>query len=468
MSSYSFFSDSERDYSSETADRTSGESADAPSPPIRLTTPAWMFWSSLLSITVIVSATLGAIMALLSPETLTSIPQTREGRSLLHFWPHGFQYRLTRPVNILIMGIDRVPRAAVNSPESFTGRSDTLLVLRLDPNVDAVSLLSIPRDTRVRVPGIGWKKINYVNPVGGAELTSQAIGNTLNDVTIDRYMRISTGALQELVDLLGGVEVFVPRPMSYVDYSQDLKIELAQGWQTLDGKQADRFARFRSDGLGDIGRVQRQQVLIKAIKQRLTSPLLLPRLPQAIRVMEKYVDTNISSEEMLALVTFGLQVEPDAFRLVMLPGRYSYPQEYGTSYWVVDLAGRDRVLRDYFQMYWFGNAWDNPSRGSVSTGRQPTNLRIAIQNATGKSNVSRQVVEYLAERGFEDLYLVEDWGDRLRETEIVVQKGDLKGADAVRDILGFGKIEAASTGDLASDITIRIGRDWLKRQTVTP
>ena len=174
------------------------------------------------------------------------------------------------------MGIDRVPGAAVNSPESFTGRSDTLLVLRLDPNVDAVSLLSIPRDTRGSGSRDGWKKINYVNPVGGAELTSQAIGNTLNDVTIDRYMRISTGALQELVDLLGGVEVFVPRPMSYVDYSQDLKIELAQGWQTLDGKQADRFARFRSDGLGDIGRVQRQQVLIKAIKQRLTSPLLLP------------------------------------------------------------------------------------------------------------------------------------------------------------------------------------------------
>ena len=462
MSSYSFFSDSETDNLSE----TSNQDLDKTQRPIGLTTPAWMFWSSVLSITAIVSATMGAVMALLAPETVTSIPQTVQGRSLLHFWPHGFQYRLTRPVNILIMGIDRVPGAAVNSKESFAGRSDTLLVLRLDPTADVVSLVSIPRDTRVLVTGSGWKKINYVNPVGGAQLTSQVVSSTLNDLPIDRYLRISSGALQELVDLLGGVEVFVPYPMSYTDYTQDLKIELVQGWQWLNGEQADHFAKFRSNQLGDIGRVQRQQVLIKAIKQRLTSPLMLPRLPQALRVMEKYVDTDISSEEMLALVTFGLQVEPEAFKLVMLPGRYSYPREYATSYWVIDGVGRDRVLREYFHLYWLGNAWNNPAQSSVSTGRQPTSLRIAIQNATGKSDITRQVVEYLVAQGFEDLYLVEDWGDRLQETEIVVQKGDLKGAKAVQDILGFGKIEATSTGDLASDLTIRIGQDWVKQLSV--
>ena len=90
-------------------------------------------------------------------------------------------------------------------------------------------------------------------------------------------------------------------------------IDLEPGWQTLNGDQAEQFARFRKDNYGDIGRVQRQQMLLKALRQRLLSPKVLPRLPQIIRVMQQYIDTNLSLEEMLALVGFGLDLDKDDF-----------------------------------------------------------------------------------------------------------------------------------------------------------
>jgi len=425
-----------------------------------------MFWISLSILTTLLSASMGAFVALLAPDSKSSIREVagRSHRSgkIGHLWRHGFQYRLTRPVHILIMGIDRVPGTRENSPESFSGRSDTLLVLRVDPNDKSLSMLSLPRDTLVTFPALGWQKLSQVNPLGGPDLTVKAVSNLLFDLPIDRYIRVNTGVFRELVDLVDGVEVFVDRPMHYVDYTQGLKIDLLPGWQTLNGKQASDFARFRADELGDIGRVQRQQAVIKALRQRLNSASVLPRLPQLIRVVHKHIDTNISSQEMRALVSLALQIEPEHFKQVMLPGRYSYPGEFPTSYWAIDPRGRDRVLREYFHMYWMGNAWSDYSGTSVSTGRSPKSLRIAIQNATGQPNIARQLAQKLQKQGFYNLYLVEDWSVEVLYTQIIVQKGDLVGAQYLKRVLDKGKIEASSTGHVYSDLTIRIGKDWLK------
>jgi anionic cell wall polymer biosynthesis LytR-Cps2A-Psr (LCP) family protein len=131
-------------------------------------------------------------------------------------------------------------------------------------------------------------------------------------VPIDRYVRVGTGAFEELVDLVGGVQIYVPKRMVYTDHSQGLYIDLQAGWQTLNGDQAEQFARFRGDAQGDIGRVQRQQMLLKALRERFTSPRIIPRLPQIIRVMLRYVDTNLSLEEVLALATFSLELDSDS------------------------------------------------------------------------------------------------------------------------------------------------------------
>ncbi|NJR49069.1 MAG: LCP family protein [Leptolyngbyaceae cyanobacterium CSU_1_3] len=403
------------------------------------------------------AATVGTTLALIAP--LPGALAPAEGQRLLgDLWKSGFQYQVARPVNILVMGIDRVPDAPDGSEQVFAGRSDTMLLLRIDPTDNTVNLLSIPRDTQVEVPGIGTTKANQANASGGPSLAREAVSTALNGIQIDRYVRVSTNAFRELVDLLGGIDVYVPEQMTYTDNTQKLKIDLSPGWQTLNGNKAEQFARFRQDSYGDIGRVQRQQALIKALRSKLSNPLMLPRVPGLISVMQKYIDTNLSVEEMLALVNFGLKLDKNDFKMVLLPGRFSEPGEFLSSYWILDPQGRDRVMHEYFKV----SAVELTSE--PGTDLSSTNLRIAVQNASGQPEAAGQFIQYLNSLGYENAYPIQDWADQQSKTQIIVQKGDLQAAKLLRGALRFGSVEAASTGDLDSDLTIRVGNDWLKQQ----
>lgn len=413
----------------------------------------WLQKAFALTLVAAVSGTLGLTAALMVPLPLGLIVRDRETRSP-NLWQTGLGYQVARPVNILIMGIDRVPGAKEGTDEIFSGRSDTMLLLRVDPTADTVSLLSIPRDTQVELPGIGTDKINDANVQGGATLAARTVSSVLNGVTIDRYVRVSTDAFRELVDLIGGVEVNVPKPMVYEDKTQKLKINLSPGLQTLNGDQAEQFARFRGDDLGDIGRVQRQQALLKALRKKLTNPTIIPRLPGLVQAMQKYIDTNLSMEEMLALVGAGRKLSEGKFKMVMLPGRFSSPDEYVASYWIMDPVGRDRVMQQYFDVDPVMSS-DTPIAETV---------RIAIQNASGNPTAASQLRQYLAEKGFNDTYIVNDLTTQQAQTDVIAQKGDLDAAETLQAMLGVGRVEADSTGDLESDITIRIGNDWLKQK----
>lgn len=421
------------------------------SPPVRSASPTpWIVRGIAIAAAAMTSAVLGLVMAFLIPLP-TGILSKEKNSKQEQIWKSGFGYQVSRPVNILVMGIDLVPDAKPGSPEMFNGRSDTLLLLRIDPLSDSVSLLSIPRDTQVELENVGMTKINDANVRGGATLAAQTVSSTLNGVTIDRYVRVSTEAFRELVDLIGGVEVNVPQAMSYEDKTQKLKIELAPGLQTLNGTQAEQFARFRYDGYGDIGRVQRQQALLRALRQQIMNPMIIPRIPSLIQAMQKYVDTNLSVEEMLALVTAGRRISDGEFKMVMLPGRFSAPDEFVASYWIMNLEGRDRVMKQYFAV--------DPVTSTV-TSRAANTLRIALQNASGTPGATYELRDQLAKLGFNNVYIVEQTTQVRQETRIIVQQGDLDAAQEIQSKLGFGKVEAASTGELESDLTIQIGADW--------
>lgn len=420
-----------------------------------LTKNRLLFWSYVITLSVILGGTLALLTPLWSdPDTLNPGQRFLWGKGKLQnndLWRNSSQYQLSRPVNILVMGLDPLPGASDTSPEIFTRLSDTMLLLRLDPNDKSTSVLSIPRDSMVLIPGIGLAKISLANFRGGSVSAARIVSRSLNNVSIDRYVRITTGAFRELVDIVGGVEVFVPQRMSYKDATQQLEIDLDPGWQTLNGDQAQQFARFRDVMVGEITRVQRQQLLLKALRDRLTSPAIVPQLPRLTRIMEKYVDTNLSLQEMLALVNFCVS-EQENFQMVLLPGSLSPLSKDPSSYWI-DPAGQDRVMSKYFGV-------------NLSVAQKPrslTTLRIAVQNASGQRNLSQRVADYLKEQGFDNVYVVSDWPDLQRQTDIIVQRGNLEAAKDLNKVLGLGNIEAASTGDLESHLTIRVGKDWMNK-----
>ena len=159
--------------------------------------------------------------------------------------------RLDLKKNIVVLGVDERPS------EEDTGRSDTLFVVMLDSDNNNVSLLSVPRDTRVKIPGYGWDKINHAFAFGGHKLTQQTTEELLG-IRINNYVMIDFKGFKGLVDAIGGVDIEVEKPMSYYDEWDGFTIDLAPGMQHMDGDKAIQYVRYR-DEEGDIGRIRRQQ-----------------------------------------------------------------------------------------------------------------------------------------------------------------------------------------------------------------
>ena len=419
----------------------------------------WLTWGFTFTGVVTASAGLGAAIALLAPSPFAA-KGDNQSVSIPELFLQGLQHGISRPVNILVLGVDLNMEAAEAGEafDPFKSRSDTMLLARFNPDDDQVSLLSIPRDTRVDIPDVGTTKINAANYWGGAELAAQVVSNTLNSVPVDRYVRINSGAFRELVDVVGGIEVFVPFAMQYEDQTQNLQIDLEPGLQTLNGEQAEGFIRYRNHNLGDIGRMQRQQMLLKALQQKFTHPFALAKVPQVLSVLQKHIDTDLSMGEILALIQFGLQRQNEQFRMVLLPGRFSGLEEYEYSFWIADWSGIDRVMQTYFDVA--------PPMGYELAAGDPLtdyDLKIVVQNASGRPHASTKMIDYLLSQGFQNVHIEEqDWPQILSETQIIPQWGELDAAHRLHSRLANSQVSANSTGELRSDLTIRVGRDWLK------
>ena len=421
----------------------------------------WFVWGATFASVITLSAALGASLALFTP--FHKIANRGDGGSfsITDIFTEGFQYGIARPVNVLIMGVDLNTDIDPESEEPadiFKSRSDTMLLIRFDPSTHKINLLSIPRDTRVDIPDVGLTKINHANWYGGPELASKVVSDTLNKVRIDRYVRVSTGAFRELIDVVGGVEVFVPFDMRYEDKTQGLKIDLDAGLQKLDGEEAEGFTRFRNDEAGDIGRTQRQQTLMKALQKKLSNPLMITKIPQILSVLQKHIDSDLSLGEMLALVQFGLQLKSDQLQMTLLPGRFSGPEEFEASFWVMDFAGMDKVMKTQFDVAppkgYEQALEDNPEEDYW--------LRIDIQNSTGDINAAYSMADYLQTLGYGNVHIDKEWPQEISETLIIPQWGNVEAGERLQELISKSNVTVDSTGKLQSDLTIRLGTDWLR------
>lgn len=371
---------------------------------------------------------------------------------------------LTRSVNILVLGVKVLTSDVPNAPpelanqgyhalvNSFDGLTDTMLLLRFNPETKKVAILSIPRDTRTLIPGHSVTKINSANVLGGPALTARATSDLLGGIGIDRYVIINVQGVQALIDALGGVKVYVPKDMKYQDDSQHLYINLKAGQQHLNGDQTLQLLRFRYDEWGDIGRIQRQQMVMRSLMEQSLSPTTIARLPQILSVIQSYVDTNLSVEELVALVGFAAQTNRSNIQMLTVPGDYSEPGQYDASYWLPDSNRISTIMAQHFD---FGSA--------LTLASQPDAVRVVIQDSTHRSGAAEALMNKLRSVGYASVEIDPTFREPLQVTRIVAQRGDTETAQAMRSSLGFGEVRVESTGDLESDITIQLGQDWLQR-----
>ncbi|NET02935.1 MAG: LCP family protein [Sphaerospermopsis sp. SIO1G1] len=380
---------------------------------------------------------------------------------------NGFKFsQLTRPVHILVMGMSVLPPDVENPPSetndlgylpqinSFSGLADVMLLIKFDPETKKIIMLSIPRDTRTEIEGFGLKKINSANVDGGPALTAKTVSNLLGGVGIDRYVRINVLGVSKLIDALGGVTVYVPKDMKYVDESQHLYINLKAGRQHLAGEEALQLLRFRHDELGDIGRIQRQQMVLRALIEQTLNPGTLTRLPDILNTVKDNIDTNLTLEELVALVGFGTKTNRSNMEMLMLPGRFSEKNEYDYSYWIPYRREIRKLMVQNFGLETETEAFEqivNPAR-----------IRVAIQDSTDSDRSDiRPLITALRKAGYRNIFVSKPWSEPLEITNIVAQKGDSTSAESIRNTLGFGEVKVESTGNIASDISIQVGKDWL-------
>ncbi|MFA7659429.1 MAG: LCP family protein [Candidatus Gastranaerophilaceae bacterium] len=233
--------------------------------------------------------------------------------------------------NILLLGVD----SNGSKTDPWTGtRSDTIVVLNIDPKTRSINAISIPRDSKVYLPGeFGVQKINAAHALGGIRMVRQTVEETLG-IKIDRYIIVSDDAVRKLVDALGGVPIYVEKRMNYDDYSGDLHVHLQKGLNILDGRNAVGYLRFRHDGMGDIGRTQRQQWFLRGLLEKIQSPQAIAKIPAMLNIATTYVKTDLSLYEMSQYAALAKSFDISRIEVATLPGG---PNKKGsTSYWILD------------------------------------------------------------------------------------------------------------------------------------
>lgn len=206
-------------------------------------------------------------------------------------------------------------------------------------------MLSIPRDTRVKIPGHGWDKINHAYAFGRSKLSKTSVENLLG-IKIDYTIVVNINGFVRIIDAIGGVTIDVDKRMKYADPYDDnggLYIDLKPGIQRLNGKTAIEYVRYR-DEEGDIGHVARQQKFLKALLQEFTKPQLITKLPDLVKRISTAARTDMPTNAMLKLIPVVSDVAKSGLATEWVSGTPIWIQD--VSYWLPDIKKlRDKVAQ---------------------------------------------------------------------------------------------------------------------------
>ena len=233
-------------------------------------------------------------------------------------------------INVLLLGTD--DGDSDDFDKDVPKRTDAMLLVSFDPENSQVSVLSLPRDTRVTIPGRrGHDKINAAYAYGGVPLAKRTVANLLQ-VPINHYMQVDWQGFIKVVDMLGGVDLDVEQNMDYEDPYADLKIHLKKGKQHLNGEKAGEYVRFRHDEMGDIGRVERQQKFMKALAKQAFTVGNMVKLPVIIGTASEYVKTDMTFIQLVKAANCLRLFGEGGVKSASLKGDFG--DIGGVSYWV--------------------------------------------------------------------------------------------------------------------------------------
>jgi polyisoprenyl-teichoic acid--peptidoglycan teichoic acid transferase len=316
------------------------------------------------------------------------------------------------------------------------GLTDTLILTKVDFTNKRIAAISIPRDTRIEMPGYVPMKINGAHVLGGPMLTVSAV-QQITGVKPDYYVKTNLKGFRKSVDILGGVWIDVEKDMHYTDTWGHLYIDLKKGRQLMNGEHAMEYVRFRHDALGDITRMQRQQKFLKAFVARLLSPLKLPKLPWVVSALMAEVDTDMTTRDGIALAELAKGMDLNELKMATLPAT---PQRMGKiSYMIQDVPKTQELVQQMFFP-------------------KPPMPKVEVLNGSGIPGAAQKVADALKQSG----YVVTKVGNAGRfeyaSTEVIGHKGEA-GVTELAALVNSTTVKQVEDKTAIADVTVIVGRD---------
>ena len=382
--------------------------------------------------------------------------------------------------------------------------TDTIIVGTYDPKEQKASLLSIPRDTFVgknAQTGTGMDKINALYQKS-PEKTLEKV-NELTGLNIKYYMVIDNQALIKLVDVIGGVDFYVPIDMVYDDPSQDLHINLKEGQQKLDGDKAEQLLRYRHGNLdkktgkylgtypeeyggNDYGRMRTQrEFMIETVKQTIQAKNIL-KVKEIIDIVYEYVETNLSISVIKDYVPYAVSIDVNNIQSAVIPGGSYGPPTYSLWYFIPDKKETAELMKELY-----GSGDDDTSSSTTentatnttntsktnTTNRKTNNtstntssansvskteaseIKVEILNGSDSSAALTSVKKALTAKGYK---VTKTTNTTSTGKTTIINKSDVdtKVTDNIQELLGVGTVSSSSVSSSNVDITIIIGKDY--------
>jgi LCP family protein required for cell wall assembly len=333
-------------------------------------------------------------------------------------------------------------------------RTDAMMLISLDTETGSVHVLSIPRDSLVDIPHVGYTKLNEANYFGGPKLAVQEVENMLH-VPVDYYLETTMWNFADIINQIGGLTLYVPKPMHYGGTGNFLDINLNQGWQHLNGQQVLEFARFRHEPMGSIARSFQQQAIIKAIMHKLLQPQYLVKLPEiALELRKDIVYTNLQDTQLVSLALLARHVSLSHVAVATIPGtptqRIDPYMHIKLDYWV-DNAKWEKLLADSM----VGKAW---------TAAQRKTIHFVVRSGTETLTAANQVASWLTHQGYTVNSVI--WANRHnhQHNTILNFTGDESFAQQLADNLGTSTSTTITNSPYHDvthlDMIITVGSDY--------
>lgn len=372
----------------------------------------------------------------------------------------------TSRVTVLVIGLDYRDWSSGEGPS----RTDTMMLLTLDPLTNTAGILSIPRDLWVSIPGFDNGRINtayflgeaYQTPGGGPGLAVKTVEQLLG-ISINYYAQVDFGAFIRFIDELGGVKIDVPERIRIDPINGNPKF-LNPGRQTLNGELALAYARARNSAGGDLDRAIRQQQVIFGIRDRLMNPQslsgLIAKSPTLYTEISSGIQTNLSLEEVIKLALLAQKVpEEQIVKRAVSTADVLLAQSPDGQSILVPLPEQIRQLRD--DVFLASTGTLGPLMPGTEQERMVTEAaRILVSNGSQVDGLAARTKDFLLEKGANVIEIAN--GELTPNTIIIDYTGNPHTIRYLSDLFGVVPGNNQLDYDLNSpiDVQVIVGVDW--------